>query len=183
MLAYILTNGIEPFLQRLCRSFGISLFESKSRMVHNYRSFGTEISRESVLRMGKRIGQGEEITDVNHRTLGNPGSKGGKAARSNRGDNDNNTASEAVAGAEEDTKPSGAHYAYHTSVGDITTGNPNISRCVQKARESPNWPEWENAINTQLDILRRMGTWQLEDCPKDRKPVGCKWLFDLKTYQ
>jgi len=28
--------------------------------------------------------------------------------------------------------------------------------------------------------LRKNGTWNLVELPKDRKTVGCKWVFKLK---
>jgi hypothetical protein len=31
-----------------------------------------------------------------------------------------------------------------------------------------------------MDILGEMGTWKLEDLPKGRETVGCKWVFDIK---
>jgi hypothetical protein len=53
VLSSMLINRVQPILRSLCRGFDISLFRSKSCMVHNYRSFVTEIPRKSVLRMRK----------------------------------------------------------------------------------------------------------------------------------
>ena len=36
---------------------------------------------------------------------------------------------------------------------------------LTQAKHSPEWPEWEQAIKSELDQLERMGTWKLVDKP------------------
>jgi hypothetical protein len=36
---------------------------------------------------------------------------------------------------------------------------------------------WKEAIQAELDQLKEMGTWRLEDLPPGREPIGCKWVF------
>ena len=51
---------------------------------------------------------------------------------------------------------------------------------LKEARESPDWPEWEKAIQTELEQLRRMGTWKLVDKPVSAVPIANKWVFTKK---
>ena len=51
---------------------------------------------------------------------------------------------------------------------------------IREARESPDWPEWEAVIQTELDQLHKMGTWELVDPPEGRVPVSNKWVFNRK---
>ena len=52
---------------------------------------------------------------------------------------------------------------------------------LKEAKQSPEWPEWEKAIQTKLNMLKQMGTWEMVDAPKDRKPITSKWVF-IKKY-
>jgi len=51
---------------------------------------------------------------------------------------------------------------------------------LKEARESPDWPEWEKAIQTELEQLRQMGTWKLVDKPVGAMPIANKWVFTKK---
>ncbi|KAF8625757.1 hypothetical protein AX15_005211 [Amanita polypyramis BW_CC] len=53
-------------------------------------------------------------------------------------------------------------------------------RTLEEAQASPDWPEWQKVIKTELEQLENMGTWKLEDAPSDRKPVANKWVFIKK---
>jgi len=35
-------------------------------------------------------------------------------------------------------------------------------------------------MDEEIETLGNMGTWRLEDLPADRKPVGCRWVYDRK---
>ncbi|GBE90191.1 hypothetical protein SCP_1900400 [Sparassis crispa] len=52
---------------------------------------------------------------------------------------------------------------------------------LTKAQASPEWSEWEKAVKAEYDQLQGMGTWELQDLPKYRNAVGCKWVFQRKT--
>ena len=45
----------------------------------------------------------------------------------------------------------------------------------------PDWPEWEKAIQVELNQLAKMKTWELVDIPHNRKPIANKWVF-LKKF-
>jgi len=51
---------------------------------------------------------------------------------------------------------------------------------LKEAQESPEWPEWERAIHTELEQLRHMGTWKLVDKPVGAVPINNKWVFTKK---
>jgi hypothetical protein len=58
---------------------------------------------------------------------------------------------------------------------------PDDPFTLEEAQASPDWSEWQKAIEIKLEQLKRMGTWELDDALKDRKPVANKWVF-LKKY-
>lgn len=35
-------------------------------------------------------------------------------------------------------------------------------------------------MNEELQALELNNTWQIDPLPKDRKPLGCKWVFKIK---
>lgn len=41
-------------------------------------------------------------------------------------------------------------------------------------------PEWLQAMKKEYGALIRNGTWSLVPLPKDRQPIGCKWIFKTK---
>ena len=51
---------------------------------------------------------------------------------------------------------------------------------LKEARASPDWPEWKKAIQTKLEQLRRMGTWELINKPVGAVPIANKWVFMKK---
>ena len=53
-------------------------------------------------------------------------------------------------------------------------------KTLKEAMSSPEWPEWEKAVKTELMTLNEMGTWELADAPDDRQPITNKWVFVRK---
>ena len=49
----------------------------------------------------------------------------------------------------------------------------NEPKTLNEARASPKWPEWEKAINIELQQLQRMGTWELEEKLPDAVHIAC----------
>ncbi|GBE87024.1 hypothetical protein SCP_1002700 [Sparassis crispa] len=74
-----------------------------------------------------------------------------------------------------------ALYATALASGDRTASAGDEPRSLAEAQASPEWPEWEKAVKAEYDQLQGMGTWELQDLPKDRNAVGCKWVFQRKT--
>ncbi|GBE89144.1 hypothetical protein SCP_1501500 [Sparassis crispa] len=54
-------------------------------------------------------------------------------------------------------------------------------KTLSDAKRSLEWPKWEQAVQTELNQLQGMKTWELVEPPKDRKPVGNKWVLVKKT--
>jgi Reverse transcriptase (RNA-dependent DNA polymerase) len=52
---------------------------------------------------------------------------------------------------------------------------------LKEAKQSPDWPEWEKAIQSELEQLQDMGTWEIVKKPLDAIPITNKWLFVRKT--
>ena len=48
---------------------------------------------------------------------------------------------------------------------------------LKEAQNSPKWPEWEQAMQRELDLLKEMGTWELVQKPPDAVPIKNKWVF------
>ena len=51
---------------------------------------------------------------------------------------------------------------------------------LKEAKNSPDWPEWERAMQEQLDLLTEMGTWETVPKPPDAVPITNKWVFVKK---
>jgi len=78
----------------------------------------------------------------------------------------------------DEDEPSQAEQIY-TAFSDTFIGGKD-PKSLKEAKRSSDWPEWEKAIKTELDTLRQMGTWELMEAPKNRKPVTNKWVFVRK---
>ncbi|GJU92472.1 putative RNA-directed DNA polymerase [Tanacetum coccineum] len=39
---------------------------------------------------------------------------------------------------------------------------------------------WIDAMNLEMEALNRNGTWFITELPKDKKAIGCKWVFKVK---
>jgi hypothetical protein len=50
----------------------------------------------------------------------------------------------------------------------------------QEARKRPDWPKWEQAINKELNTLKKFGTWDLVERPADTNIVDCRWVLRIK---
>jgi Reverse transcriptase (RNA-dependent DNA polymerase) len=59
----------------------------------------------------------------------------------------------------------------------LEVGLPNT---LEGAKASNEWPKWEQAIQDEMEQLEQLGTWEKTDLPKDRMPIGCRWVFDRK---
>ena len=53
-------------------------------------------------------------------------------------------------------------------------------KTVDEALSGPNKELWIKAMDDEINSLRKNNTWKLEKIPRDRKVIGCKWVFKLK---
>ena len=51
---------------------------------------------------------------------------------------------------------------------------------VEEAKKSKYWPYWKAAMDCEMDQLKKLKVYELQDIPPGRKPIGCKWVFRLK---
>lgn len=61
---------------------------------------------------------------------------------------------------------------------ELPDDNP---RTLKEAQASPDWPHWKEAMKAEIDQFATMGTYTLQDMPKDREAVKNRWVF-LKKY-
>ena len=53
-------------------------------------------------------------------------------------------------------------------------------RNVDEARNSPNWPKWKSAMETELQAIRKADTWTLVPRTDDIQTVSTRWVFKVK---
>jgi hypothetical protein len=58
--------------------------------------------------------------------------------------------------------------------------NDEEPTCYQEAMEVSDSEKWKEAMKEEMDSLERNGTWDLVELLKNRKIVGCKWVYKLK---
>jgi len=51
---------------------------------------------------------------------------------------------------------------------------------LEEAKSSPDWLEWRVAIDKELKLLNKMGTWELVEKPLDAVAIPNKWTFIKK---
>jgi hypothetical protein len=42
------------------------------------------------------------------------------------------------------------------------------------------WPSWEKAMGSEINMLRHMGTWETMPHLAGKNIVGCKWVYCIK---
>ena len=40
--------------------------------------------------------------------------------------------------------------------------------------------EWDATMDDEMDALGDSGTWDLTPLPKEKKAIGCKWVYKVK---
>ena len=52
---------------------------------------------------------------------------------------------------------------------------------MKEALSSSEKEKWEDTMQKEMHSIHSNDVWDLVELPKDRKPVGCKWVFKKKT--
>ena len=70
-------------------------------------------------------------------------------------------------------------------VNDVSSQTPTrpppiVPQTYQEAIESPYSIEWKAAMEEEMASLKEHKVWRLVELPKDRKAIGCRWVFALK---
>lgn len=50
----------------------------------------------------------------------------------------------------------------------------------QTYTEASKSPKWVEAMNAELEALERNQTWELTSLPRDKKPIGSRWVYKIK---
>jgi len=51
---------------------------------------------------------------------------------------------------------------------------------LDEAKHRTDWPKWEEAIQVELNALKKAGTWRIVEKPKERNIVESKWVLHIK---
>ncbi|KAL0559260.1 hypothetical protein IC582_003857 [Cucumis melo] len=49
-------------------------------------------------------------------------------------------------------------------------------------QEASTDPLWQKAMNDELQALEKTHTWDYVDLPPGKRPIGCKWIYKIKTH-
>ena len=70
---------------------------------------------------------------------------------------------------------------YYVERVSITKHGLEEPTSVKEALASQQKAKWEEAMEAEMCSLQDNNVWELVELPKDRKPVGSKWVFKVKT--
>jgi hypothetical protein len=63
----------------------------------------------------------------------------------------------------------------------VAIARPIIPQTYKSAMEDSNYSvEWKEAIQDELQKLQGMDAWEITKLPPGKKPIGCRWVFDVK---
>ena len=69
------------------------------------------------------------------------------------------------------------HHVHHVAYNVCQITEP---RTMEEALASKQSKEWKAAADSEYESLMENETWELMELPHGRKPVGCKWVFQVK---
>ncbi|KAL0534566.1 hypothetical protein IC582_028857 [Cucumis melo] len=49
-------------------------------------------------------------------------------------------------------------------------------------QEASTDPLWQKVMNDELQALEKTHTWDYVDLPPSKRPIGCKWIYKIKTH-
>jgi Reverse transcriptase (RNA-dependent DNA polymerase) len=56
----------------------------------------------------------------------------------------------------------------------------DLPRSYEEAIKGPEAELWKQAMDTEMETLKEMGTWKTVELPAGRETVGCRWVFVKK---
>ena len=75
------------------------------------------------------------------------------------------------------------HYLLAQAV-DIEKNPREIQyRMILRLKDSnpKSFQEWQTAMEAEIKALNDQDVWELVDLPQNRKPIKCRWVYDIKT--
>ena len=70
----------------------------------------------------------------------------------------------------------------HNTVNIALMANIHSIPEPQTYAEAKGIPEWEHAMDAELQSLQKNHTWVLSDLPLGKKPISCKWVYKVKYH-
>src|SRR5882724_9012267 len=52
---------------------------------------------------------------------------------------------------------------------------------LKEAKGQPDWPIWQQAMNTEMKQHKEIGTWEPVQLPTKRTAIGCRWVYVVET--
>jgi hypothetical protein len=80
-------------------------------------------------------------------------------------------------------KPDAWHLRHPNLTANTTIINvavENEPRTYQDVLNHPQKDKWIESMQAEINQLNTLGTFELVDLPKDRKPIGSKWVYRIK---
>lgn len=78
--------------------------------------------------------------------------------------------------------PIAKYLSYHRLSEKYKAFTTNISHLFipRNIQEALGHSEWKSAVYEEMRALQKNKTWEIVDLPREKKTVGCKWLFTIK---
>ena len=59
--------------------------------------------------------------------------------------------------------------------------NANVPNTFEEALNSSEFKEWQKAINSEIECLKKNNTWVVVDKPQNKKIIDVKWVYTRKS--
>lgn len=55
-----------------------------------------------------------------------------------------------------------------------------ISMTVEEARNTGNWKNWKEAIDEEMECMKKHKVWDIVQCPEEKRVINNKWVYSIK---
>jgi hypothetical protein len=84
----------------------------------------------------------------------------------------------------DNTAAVGIKYAYQADFNNIIMvaiqDAQGDLKSLNEVQSHLDWPSWEKAMGSEINMLRHAGTWETVLCLAGKNIVGCKWVYRIK---